>query len=136
MKHRGNAGNTHAVANYLRVAPKYGHSAALYGEPLSYLSELKFSTDIREFDRVVYLFESELYRVKTLQEVSLLGNIPKQHRLIMYMDGMYNPVIHLDQYDFNHRSEAERARWVEFYDTLANKAGKRGIAPSDHSRVT
>ena len=32
MKHRGNAGNTHAVANYMRVAPKYGHAVAMYGE--------------------------------------------------------------------------------------------------------
>ena len=33
MKYRGNAGNTHAVANYMRVAPKYGHTVAIYGEP-------------------------------------------------------------------------------------------------------
>ena len=33
MKHRGNAGNTHAVANYMRVAPEHGHSVAIYGTP-------------------------------------------------------------------------------------------------------
>ena len=54
MKHRGNAGNTHAVANYMRVAPQHGHAVAIYGTPIWYVPELQFSTDIRDFDRVVY----------------------------------------------------------------------------------
>jgi len=136
MKHRGNAGNTHAVANYMRVGPKYGHSVALHGEPVSWLPDLQFSTDVRAFDRVVYLFESELYRVKPLQEVALLGTISRDHRLIFDMDGMYNPVIWLDHYDFNHASEAERNRWIEFYDTLADRVAKPMLAPSDNPRVT
>ena len=35
-----------------------------------YLPELQFSTDIDAFDRVAYLFESEIYRLKPLQEVA------------------------------------------------------------------
>ena len=57
MKHRGNAGNTHAVANYMRLAPKHGHSVAIFGTPIWYVPELQFSTDIRSFDRVVYVYE-------------------------------------------------------------------------------
>ena len=37
MKHRGNAGNTHAVADYMRVAPQFGHEVSLYGRPMSWL---------------------------------------------------------------------------------------------------
>jgi hypothetical protein len=136
MKHRGNAGNTHAVANYMRVAPKYGHSVAMYGEPLSYLPDLKFSTDVKAFDRVAYLFESELYRLKRLVEAQILGSIPKRHRLIFDMDGMYNPVVELDGYDFNHRSEAESARWKEFYDALSDRVAKPTLARPDHPRVS
>ena len=47
MKHRGNAGNTHAVANYMRVAQKHGHTIAMYGAPQPHLPELRFSTDVR-----------------------------------------------------------------------------------------
>lgn len=136
MKHRGNAGNTHAVANYMRVAPKYGHSVALHGTPHSYLPDLQFSTDVGAFDRVAYLFESELYRVKPLQEVAMLGTFPRQHRLIFDMDGMYNPVVVLDGYDFNHRDEAERARWVEYYDTLSDRVMKPTLAPPENPRVS
>jgi hypothetical protein len=133
MKHRGNAGNTHAVANYMRVAPRHGHNVAMYGEPLSHLPDLKFSTDVHAFDRVAFLFESELYRLKPLQEVALLGNIRKRHRLIFDMDGMYNPLVRLDGYDFNHRSEAERARWIAFYDALGGQVAKPTLACPDNS---
>ena len=76
MKHRGDAGNTHAVANYMRVAPKYGHSVAIFGTPIWYVPELQFSTDIRSFDRVVYVFESELYRIKPLQRGGHARQVP------------------------------------------------------------
>jgi hypothetical protein len=134
MKHRGNAGNTHAIATYMRVAPRYGHRVAMYGEPLPYLPELQFSTNVKSFDRVVYLFESELYRLKPLQEVAMLGMIPKRHRLIFDMDGMYNPMIELDGYDFNHRDKAERDRWIAFYDFLADRVAKPTLAnPQDRN---
>jgi hypothetical protein len=135
MKHRGNAGNTHAVANYMRVAPKYGHAVAMYGDLQPHLPDLKFSTDIRAFDRVAYLFESEIYRLRPLQEVAMLGTIPKRHRLIFDMDGMYNPVIELDGYDFNHPSQAERDRWITYYDTLADRVAKPTLARPDDPRV-
>jgi hypothetical protein len=136
MKHRGNAGNTHAVANYMRVGPAHGHTVAMYGAPQPYLPDLQFSVDIRAFDRIVYLFESELYRVKPMQEVTMLGTFPRQHRLIFDMDGMYNPVIVIDGYDFNHRDEASRAEWVAFYDTLSDRVVKPTLARPDNPRVT
>ncbi len=135
MKHRGNAGNTHAVADYMRVGEKYGHTVALYGEPLPWLPELRFSTDVRAFDKVVYLFESELYRVNRLQEVALVGRFPREDRLIFDMDGMYNPVIVIDQYDHNHSSETDCARWIEFYDALADRVMKPTLARSGNPRV-
>lgn len=135
MKHRGNAGNTHAVANYIRVAPKYGHNVAIYGEPLDYLSEIKFSKDVRAFDRAAYLFESEIYRLSRLEEVSLLGAIPKRQRMIFDMDGMYHPVTKVDDYDFNHASEYERQRWKEYYDTLSDVVMKPMLARSGDPRV-
>jgi hypothetical protein len=121
MKHRGDAGNTHAVANYMRLAPRHGHSVAIFGMPIWYVPELKFSMDIRSFDRVVYVYESELYRIKRLNEAVMLARFPKHHRLIMDTDGMYNPVVNVDGYDFNHRGEAERKQWIEHLDALGGK---------------
>jgi hypothetical protein len=121
MKHRGNAGSTHAVANYMRVAPQCGHSVAIYGTPIWYVPELQFSKDIQSFDRVVYVYESELYRIKPMQEAVMLAKFPRPYRLVLDTDGMYNPVVNVDGYDFNHRNEAERARWVEYFEALSDK---------------
>jgi hypothetical protein len=102
MKHRGNAGSTHAVANYMRLAPKHGHSVAIFGTPIWYVPELKFSTDIAEFDRVIYLFETELFRIQPLHQAIMLARFPRQDRLIVDTDGMYNELVTVDGYDFNH----------------------------------
>ena len=130
MKHRGNAGNTHAVANYIRVAPKYGHNVAMYGDPQPHLPGIKFSKDVKSFDRAAFLFESEIYRLSRLEEVAMLAAIPKRHRMIFDMDGMYNPVTKVDDYDFNHASEGESARWKEYYDTLSDVVMKPMLAKS------
>jgi hypothetical protein len=128
MKHRANAGNTHAVANYIRVAPKFGHQVAMYGDPLDYLPEIEFSRDVGAFDRVAFLFESEIYRLNRLSEAAILGAIPKRDRLIFDMDGMYNPVIQVDDYDFNHASAEEQLRWKEYYETLSDRILKPMLA--------
>ena len=128
MKHRGDAGNTHAVANYMRLAPKHGHAVAIFGTPIWYVPELRFSTDIRSFDRVMYVYESELYRIGRMSEAIILARFPQGHRLIMDTDGMYNPVVTIDGYDFNHASEAERTRWIDHLDALGGKVMQTTIA--------
>ena len=135
MKHRGNAGNTHAVANYIRVAPKYGHKVAMYGDSQPHLPDIAFSKDVKAFDRAAYLFESEIYRLDRLEEVLLLGAIEKRHRMIFDMDGMYNPVIKVDDYDFNHTSEDERLRWKVYYETLSDVVMKPMLAKPDRPNV-
>jgi hypothetical protein len=136
MKHRGNAGNTHAVANYMRVAPAHGHSVAIYGTPIWYVPDLQFSKDISSFDRVVYVYESELYRIEPLQEAIILARFPRQHRLILDTDGMYNPVVSVDGYDFNHRNEAERIQWIEHLDALGDRVMQTTLARPIDPRVS
>jgi hypothetical protein len=146
IEYRGNAGNTHAISNYIRVGAELGHNIAFHGasQPLVVdgwylppgMQHARFSTDVRAFDRVVYLFESELYRVRPLQEVALLGAIPRERRFIVDADGRYNPFIIVDGYDRNFRSEAERAEWLDFYDALADRVVKPTLAPSQDPKVT
>ena len=136
MKHRPNAGNIHAVVDYMRVGQRHGHSFALYGTEDPWVPDARFSTNVWAFDRLVYLFESELYRVQRLREVALLAKFPKRHRLILDMDGMYNPPLVLDDYDHNHTDEAESLRWIEFCDTLSDRIIKPTLAPSDNPRVS
>jgi hypothetical protein len=120
MKHRGNAGSTHAVANYIRLAPRLGHEIAIFGSPIWYIPELRFSLEIEEFDRVVYLFETDLYQFLPVHQAIMLAHFPRERRLIVDTDGMYHDLIQLDGYDFNHQSEQHRRDWITYMDTLGD----------------
>ncbi|MGD9783664.1 MAG: hypothetical protein AB7E80_08355 [Hyphomicrobiaceae bacterium] len=124
MKTRGNAGSTHAVANYMRLAAEHDHSVAIFGAPIWYIPELRFSMDIEDFDRVVYLFETDLYGIHSMHQATMLGHFPRQHRLIVDTDGLYNDLIHLDGYDFNHRTGAEQRRWIDYMDALGDRVAQ------------
>jgi hypothetical protein len=136
MKHRGNAGSTHAVANFMRLAPKYGHSVAIFGTPIWYVPELKFSMDITEFDRVVYLFETELFQIKPLHQAIMLARFPRQDRLIVDTDGMYNELVTVDGYDFNHSTEADREQWIAYMDALGDKVFQTLTTKPAHPKVS
>ena len=146
MEYRGNAGNTHAITNYIRVGAELGHRIAFYGPPQPevvdgwYLppemQNARFSTDLKAFDRVIYLFESKLQHMKRLSEVALLGTFPRERRYILDADGRFNPYIVVDGYDRSHKDEAERALWMEHYEALADHIIKPTIAPADDRRVT
>ncbi len=129
MKHRGNAGNTHAVANYMRVAPKYGHTVAIYGEPQLVCAGAADSRPMSALSTASSTCSSPSFTASSrCGRWPCSPPSPKRHRLIFDMDGMYNPVIELDGYDFNHRSEAERARWIEYFDALADRVAKPTLA--------
>jgi hypothetical protein len=146
MEYRANAGNTHAITNFIRVGAELGHQIACYGPPQPHVVDgwylppamqtARFSRDLRAFDRVIYLFESKLQHLKHLQEVAMLGTIPRQHRYILDADGRFNPFIVVDGYDRSHRDEAERAQWLEYYESLADRIIKPTLAPADDPKVT
>ncbi len=124
MKHRGIAGNMHAVADYMRISSSFGHEVALFGPAQPWLSGVTFSMDAGAFDKVVYLFESEIYRLPRLHEVRLLGAFARRDRMILDMDGMYNPVIELDDYDRNHDSAGQSETWATHYQALSDRIFK------------
>jgi hypothetical protein len=136
MKHRGNAGSTHAVANYMRLAPKYGHSVAIFGTPIWYIPELKFSMEIAEFDRVIYLFETELFQIKPLHQAIMLARFPRQDRLIIDTDGMYNELVTVDGYDSNHSTETDRAQWIAYMDALGDTVVQTLTTKPSHPKVS
>lgn len=136
MKFSPDKGSIHALANYMRVGARLGHTVALYGPPQADTTDVHFSTDAQAFDRVIFLFESDLYRVHRLQEATLLGTFPRERRFVLDADGMYNPVVVVDDYDRNYQDETERTKWLRLYDALADRIFQPTLrAPCDR-RVT
>lgn len=135
MEPRGNAGCSHALANYMRVGEELGHTMALYGMPDPSMTGMRFTTDARAFERVIYVFESKLYRVPRLQEVAILAAFPREHRHVFDADARYRPMVVVDGYDRNYCNEGERTAWFEHYDALADSIIQPTMAPPEDPRV-
>jgi hypothetical protein len=136
MEPRGNAGCTHALANYMRVGDGLGHGMALFGEQQADMAGVRLTTDPRDFDRVIYVFESKLYRTSRLQEVALLGAVPREHRYVLDADAKYGPMLVVEDYDRNYRSEEERSDWLDFFDALSDRILQATMVQADDPRVT
>ena len=95
-----------------------GHTIALFGPPQPALAGMRFSTDPRAFDRVVFLFEFEFVSRQAACRRSRCWQRFRESTVLLDADGRYNPFIVVDGYDQNYRSEDERAEWLEFYDAL------------------
>jgi len=136
LDRRQNAGSIQAAARYIAAGDQQGHTIAIYGPADPELAELRFATDLRAFEYVVFIFESKLDWLSGLRLSRILSAVPRQRRAIVDADGMYNQVIEIDGYDHNHRGEKERARWLESYERIADKIFQptsqpleRGVVP-------
>jgi hypothetical protein len=49
---------------------------------------------------------------------------------------MYNPVVNIDGYDFNHRDEAERDRWITYFDAIGDRVMQTTVAKPTNPRVS
>ena len=136
MKHRGNAGNTHAVANYMRVAPqaralggdlrrRRSRSCRICSSPP--MSEPSTASSTCSNPRSIASSRCRRWPCS--------ARFPRRHRLIFDMDGMYNPVIELDGYDCNHRARPSATIGSSYYDTLADRVAKPTLAPPHNPRV-
>src|SRR5262245_63986156 len=126
---RVNAGSIQAMAGYVRAGDELGHTVAVYGPPDSCYPGVRASVDARAFDFTVFLFESKLRWLSGLQLANLLAAVPRRRRAVLDADGMYNRVTYVDGYDRNHAGEHERAEWLEYYGSLADKVMQPTFAP-------
>jgi hypothetical protein len=115
---RVDAGSIHAVANYVRAADEAGHIIALYGRPDPRYPTIRFSTDPGSFDHVLFIAETGI-QLSGLQLSRLVASTPHDRRAIVDTDGMFGPLTLVDEYDYNHRSEAERQLWIARHKAMA-----------------
>jgi hypothetical protein len=131
-----NRGSIQAVAGYVRAGEELGHVVAMYGRPDPAFPGMRFSTRIDDFDYAVLIFESGLDWMSALRLPRLLAGIPRDRRLIIDADGMFNPVTCVDGYDRNHADETSHQRWLAHFQALSDRvaqptfaSGEPGLAP-------
>jgi hypothetical protein len=120
MDKRPNAGSIQAVGNYVRAGDELGHRCALYGRDDGRFPGLRFSTDVDAYDRVLFIVESSLNWMSALRVPRILSLVERERRAILDADGMYNAVVVIDDYDHNHPSERDSARWISHLDEIAD----------------
>jgi hypothetical protein len=133
----GNAGSAQDILQYARVAKLLGHEVVMYA-PDEPGSPFTCSLDLESADAVIFVFEWNLYLfpggdkkkgavyrdglmgIGHLNVAKLLSRVPRNRRVILDCDGMYNDAIQVGG-DFNHPDAEASRRRIELCDSLSDK---------------
>jgi hypothetical protein len=133
----GNAGSAQDILQYARISKSLGHEVVMYG-PEELNSPFECSLDLESVDAVIFVFEWNLYffpgrekkkggvyrdglmGIGHLNIAKLFSRVPRQRRVIVDCDGMYNDSIQVGG-DFNHPNADASRRRVELCDSLSDK---------------
>jgi hypothetical protein len=130
-----NAGSAQDILRYSAAARRLGHEVVLYAPPEG--TRYHCSLDIESADAVIFVLEWNLYLqpggdkkdgiVRTglmgighVNVVKLLSRVPRERRVVIDCDGMYNDAIHYGG-DFNHLDAEASRRRIELCDSLSDK---------------
>jgi hypothetical protein len=122
------------IQGYTEAARALGHEVAVYG--CWRLGEhnptipLNWTLDLASADAVVFIFEwtTALKPGDHLDWVRLVGQVPRERRVIIDGDGNYNDPFTFDG-DYNHRDAESARRWIETCDSLSDKICQPTLHP-------
>lgn len=140
------AGSAQDIRNYAEVARRLGHEVALY-VPDAEKSPPGCPLDIESADSVIFVLEwnlslhpgdverrpgrglrSGLMGIGHLNLVRLLDKVPRQRRVVIDCDGMYNDMTRVGG-DYNH-PDVEASQWrIELCDHLADRICQPTLYP-------
>lgn len=133
----GNAGSAQDILQYARVAKSLGHEVVMYA-PDEPGSPFECSLDLESADALILVFEWNLYQfpggekkksavyrdglmgIGHLNVARLLSRVPRNRRVILDCDGMYNDATQVSG-DFNHLDREASRRRTELCDSLSDK---------------
>jgi hypothetical protein len=132
-----NAGSAQDILEYARVSKSLGHEVVMYA-PQVPGTPFECSLDLESVDAVILVFEWNLYLfpggdkkkggvcrdglmgIGHLNVAKLFSRVPRQRRVILDCDGMYNDSIQVGG-DFNHPNADASRRRIELCDSLSDK---------------
>jgi len=116
-----NHGSAQDIHNYAQVAKALGHEVVLYGPP-NPASAFPYSLDVRPTDAVIFIFEftTRLDYGEKMALLRLVGQVPRERRVVIDCDGKYNDALHVVG-DTNHPDAQASRSWIAVCDSLADK---------------
>ena len=116
-----NAGSAQTIYHYSKAAKALGHEVVLHA-PVRERSRLERSTDVESADAVIFLLEWNIYlhHGEYLDLAQPALRAPRERRIVIDDDGMYNDALAVDG-DYTHPHAAASRRRTELYDSLSDK---------------
>lgn len=115
------AGSAQDIYHYCQAAASLGHEMALYA-PEGAVSRFPCSLNIESADAAIFPLEWNIYlhNNEPLDLETPMRKVPRQRRVVIDCDGMYNDMTRVDG-DFNHLDEAGSRARTELYDSISDK---------------
>jgi len=115
------AGSWRDLQHYTLAARELGHEVVLYGPPAEPTHGVARSLDAAAADAVIFVLEWNLYLApgSRLNLARLLEQVPRERRIVIDCDGMYEPAIEVDG-DSNHPDAAASRERRAIYESLAD----------------
>jgi hypothetical protein len=95
-----------------------GHDISIYGEPVSDLPNLKFTTDLKGTDLALFVVQISADFPDMPELARVLDGVPREKRAIVDLWGRYNDTIRVD-HDFNHLEKLDGHQAWEWQDAIA-----------------
>ena len=140
------AGSAQTIHKYSEAAKRLGHEVVLYA-PEDERSQFDCSLDIEAADAVIFLLEwnlsllpggskkdprrrmrAGLMGIGHLNVVKLLSRVPRERRIIIDNDGMYNDVIRVGG-DYTHPDAASGRARIELCDMISDRIYQPTLRP-------
>jgi hypothetical protein len=117
------------IQGYTEAARALGHEVVVYGRPHPKIP-LNYSLDVGAADAAIFIFEwtTQLRYEDHLDLLRLVGEVPRERRVILDGDGNYNDVICVEG-DYNHPDAESGRRWIEVCDSLSDKICQPTLHP-------
>jgi hypothetical protein len=119
-------GSAQTIDGYSRAAKALGHEVIIYRTPpgaeAGLFEDLRSSLDVESSDAVIFVLEwwLDMQYAGHLNLVRLMAKIPRERRIVIDNDGMYNDAIRVDG-DYNHPDEAGSRARTALYDSIADR---------------
>jgi hypothetical protein len=123
------SGSAQTIHQLARAGRQAGHEVVLYAEPdPTYPTEC--SLDVESADAVVFLLEWNIYlhNNEPLDIEGPMRRCPRDRRIVIDNDGMYNDALSVDG-DYNHRSAEDARIRTELYDRISDRIYQPTLHP-------